>query len=134
MLVGGAAGAELGDGAAVLGLGGELRTRYPGQDTSGPAHDGQSGRGNPRSRPAAAYAPTASGHGHTMATGDTAPDPFSRPAQHGRSRPRGCAASGCGDRHHAGLLPRADGTLRSSPGSQGSAVQEQEEISKCRRR
>ena len=25
--------------------------------------------------------------------------------QHGRSRPRGCAASGCGDRHHAGLLP-----------------------------
>jgi hypothetical protein len=47
-----------------------------------------------------------------MATGDTASDPFSRPAQHGRSRPRGCAASGCGDRHHASLLPRADGTLR----------------------
>ena len=29
---------------------------------------------------------------------------------------------------------RADGTLRSSLGSQGSAVQEQEETSKCRRR
>ena len=39
------------------------------QNTSGPAHDGQSGRGNARSRPAAAYASTASGHGHTMATG-----------------------------------------------------------------
>ena len=77
---------------------------------------------------------SASGHGHTMATGDTAPDPFSRPAQYGRSRPRGCAASGCGDRHHAGLLPRAGGTLRSPPGSQGSAVQKREEISKCRRR
>jgi hypothetical protein len=64
----------------------------------------------------------ASGHGHTMATGDTASDPFSRSAQHGRSRPRGCAASGCDDRHYAGLLPRADGTLRSSPGSQRSAV------------
>jgi DNA-binding transcriptional MocR family regulator len=36
-------------------------------------------------------------------------------------------------RHH-GLLPRADGTLRSPPGSQGSAVQKHEEISKCRRR
>jgi hypothetical protein len=52
-----------------------------------PAHDGQSGRGNPRSRPAAAYASTASGHGHTMATGDTASDPFSRSAQHGRPDP-----------------------------------------------
>jgi NTPase len=50
--------------------------------TSGPAHDGQPGRGNPTSRPAATYASTASGHGHTMATGDTAPDPFSRSAQH----------------------------------------------------
>ena len=68
--------------------------------------------------PAAASASTASGHGHTMATGDTASDPFSRSAQRGRSRPRRCAASGCDDRHHAGLLPRADGTLRSSPGSQ----------------
>ena len=44
-----------------------------------------------------------------MATGDTASDPFSRSAQHGRSRPRGCAASGCDDRHHVGLLPRAVG-------------------------
>ena len=90
--------------------------------------------GNPRSRPAAASASTARGHGHTMATGDTASDPFSRSAQHGRSRPRGCAASGCGDRHHAGLLPGADGTLRSSPTSLTSAVQKQEEISGCRRR
>jgi hypothetical protein len=57
------------------------------QNTSGPAQDGQSGRGNPGSRPAAADASTASGHGHTMATGGTAPDPFSRPAQHGRPRP-----------------------------------------------
>ena len=48
--------------------------------------------------------------------------------------PRGCAASGCDDRHHAGLLPRAHGTLRSPPGSQRSAVQKQEEINKCRRR
>jgi hypothetical protein len=47
---------------------------------------------------------------------------------------RGCAASGCEDRHHADLLPRADGTLRSSPSSQRSAVQKQQEISKCRRR
>jgi hypothetical protein len=47
-----------------------------------------------------------------MATGDTASD----------------------DRQHAGLLPRADGTLRSSPSSQRSAVQKQEEINKCRRR
>ena len=31
---------------------------------------------NPRSRPAAAYASTASGRGHTMATGDTASDPL----------------------------------------------------------
>ena len=61
--------------------------------------------------------------------GSSASDPFSRQAQHGRSRPRGCAASGCnGSRHHAGLLPRADGTLRSSPGSQRSAVQKREEI------
>ena len=90
------------------------------------AHDGQSGRGNPRSRPAAARVSTASGHGHTMATGDIAPDPFSRPAQYGRSRSRRCAASGCDDRHQAGLRPRADGTLRSSPGSQGSAVQKQD--------
>ena len=88
----------------------------------------------PQITPAAAYASTASGHGHTMATGDTASDPFSRSAQHGRSRPRGCAASGCDDRHHADLLPRADGALRSSPSSQRSAVQKQEEISKCRRR
>ena len=51
-------------------------------DTSGPAHDGQPGRGKPTSRPAATYASTASGHGHTMATGDTASDPFSRSAQH----------------------------------------------------
>jgi hypothetical protein len=29
-----------------------------------------------------------------------------------------CAGSGCGDRHHVDLLPRADGTLRSSPSSQ----------------
>ena len=36
--------------------------------------------GNPTSRPAAAYASTASGHGHTMAAGDTASDPFSRSA------------------------------------------------------
>ena len=50
------------------------------------------------------------------------PDPFSWSAQHGRSRPRGCAASGCGDRHHAGLLPRlTDGTLRSSPSTHRSA-------------
>jgi hypothetical protein len=56
-------------------------TPVPDQNTSGPAHDGQSGRANPRSRPAAAYASTASGHGHTMATGDTAPDPSSRSAQ-----------------------------------------------------
>ncbi len=41
---------------------------------------------------------------------------------------RGCAASGCDDRHHVDLLPRADGTLRSSPSSQRSAVQKQEEI------
>ena len=64
-------------------------TPVPRPEHQRPAHDGQSGRGNPRSRPAAAYASTASGHGHTMATGDTAPDPYSRPAQHGRSRPRG---------------------------------------------
>ena len=51
-------------------------TPVPDQNTGGPAHDGQSGRGNPRSRPAAAYASTASGYGHTMATGDTASDPF----------------------------------------------------------
>ena len=94
----------------------------------------QSGRGNPRSRPAATYASTTSGRGHTMASGDTASDLFSQSPQHGRSRPRGCAASGGGDRHHAGLLPRADGTLRSSPSSQRSAVQKQQEISKCRRR
>jgi hypothetical protein len=31
---------------------------------------------------------------------------------------RGCAASGCDDRHHAGLLPRADGTLRSQPSAE----------------
>ena len=77
---------------------------------------------------------SASGHGHTMATGDTASDPFSRSAQHGRSRPRGCAAGGCDDRHHVDLPPRAGGTLRSSPSSQRSAVQKQAEISKCRRR
>ena len=41
------------------------------------------------------------------------------------------AASGCDDRHHVNLLPRADGTLRSPP---SSAVQKQEEISQCRRR
>jgi len=104
------------------------------ENTSGPAHDGQARRGSPTSRPAAAYASTASGHGHTMATVDTAPDPFSRSAQHGRSRPRGCAASGCDDRRHAGLLPRAGGRLRTSPSSQRSVVQKQKEISKCRRR
>ena len=85
-------------------------------------------------RPAAAYASTASGHGHTMATGDTASDPFSQPAQQGVPDPENAPASGCDDRHHAGLLPRADGTLRSSPSSQRSAVQEQEETSTCRRR
>ena len=39
----------------------------------------QSGRGNSTFRPAATYASTASGHGHTMATGDTASDPSPRP-------------------------------------------------------
>jgi len=51
---------------------------YPDQNTSGPAHAGQSGRGDSSARPARAYASTASGHGHTMATGGTASDPFSR--------------------------------------------------------
>jgi len=35
--------------------------------------DGHLGRGNPASRPAAMYASAGSGHGHTMAMGDTAP-------------------------------------------------------------
>jgi hypothetical protein len=52
-----------------------------------------------------------------MATGDTASDPF----WHEAFPTRGWAASGCGDRHHAGLLRQGDGTLRSSPGSQRSA-------------
>jgi len=53
----------------------ESRTyrRYPDQNTIGTAHDGQSGRGNSTSRPAAAYTPAGSGHGHTMDTGDTPP-------------------------------------------------------------
>ena len=56
-------------------------TPVPDQNTSGPAHAGHAGRGNSTSRPAATYASTGSGHGHTMATGDTASDPFSRSAQ-----------------------------------------------------
>jgi hypothetical protein len=56
--------------------------------------------------------------GPTMATGATASDPFSRSAQHGHFRPRRYAASGRDDRHHAGLLPRAEGALRSPPGAQ----------------
>src|ERR1017187_993019 len=53
----------------------ESRTyrRYPDQNTIGTAHDGQSGRGNSPSRPAAAYTPAGSGHGHTTDTGDTPP-------------------------------------------------------------
>jgi len=69
-------------------------TPVPGQNTSGQAHDGQSGRGNPRSRPGAAYASTASGHDHTMATGDTASDPLSRSAQHGRPDPEDVPPAG----------------------------------------
>src|SRR5260221_7174815 len=45
----------------------------------GTGQDGQSGRGNSTARRAATYASTASGHGHTMATGDTASDPSPRP-------------------------------------------------------
>lgn len=43
--------------------------RYPDQNVIGPEQDGQPGRGNSRSRPAATYASTGSGHGHTMAKG-----------------------------------------------------------------
>ena len=64
-----------------------------------------------------------------MATGDTASDPFSRPAQHGRPDPE-VVPQGCDDRHPVDLLPRADGTLRWSPGSHTSAVQKQEEINR----
>ena len=45
------------------------RTRTP---AARRGHDGQSGRGTSTFRPAATYASTGSGHGHTMATGDTA--------------------------------------------------------------
>jgi hypothetical protein len=69
-----------------------------------------------------------------MATGDTTSDPLRGRRNTGVPDPEGCAASGCDDRHHAGLLPRADGTLRSPPSSQKSAVQKRQEISKCRRR
>ena len=91
-------------------------TPVPRPEHQRPAHDGQSGRGNPRSRPAAAYASTASGHGHTMATGDTAPDPFSRSAQQASSRhlvhrqPLGCHP---GKRH---ALPEA---IRARSGPRG---------------
>jgi hypothetical protein len=53
-----------------------------------------------------------------MATGDTAPDPLlAFGATRAFSTP-GCAASGCDDRHHIDLLPRADSMLCSSPSSQ----------------
>ena len=44
----------------------------------------------PQIAAAAAYAPAASGHGHTMATGDTASDSFSRPHNTGVPDPRMC--------------------------------------------
>ena len=42
--------------------------QYPEQDTTGPEHDGQSGRGTLTARPTDAYASTVSRHGHTMDT------------------------------------------------------------------
>ena len=40
--------------------------QYPDQNTTGPEHDGHSGRGTRTARPIDAYASTVSGHGHTM--------------------------------------------------------------------
>src|SRR5205807_7763102 len=53
------------------------------------AHDGQTGRGTSTSRPAATYASTGSGHGHTMATGDSPPriPPRDRVANEARRDP-----------------------------------------------
>ena len=57
----------------------------PGHDASTPTRTpaarrttGSPGAGTPPRRPAATYASTGSGHGHTMATGDTASDPSPR--------------------------------------------------------
>src|SRR5205807_6328745 len=86
-------------------------------------------RGNSTSRPAAAYASTASGHGHTMAMGDTASDPFSRSAQNEARRdpsrstgtPRSCPAhSRAGKPHRQTARPgtrpgRSDSQAVNSP-------------------
>ena len=47
--------------------------QYPDQNTTGPEHDGHSGRGTCTARPIDAYASTVSGHGHTMDMGESPP-------------------------------------------------------------
>jgi len=105
--------------------------------------------GTPTRTPAARQTTRSAGagtpdHGRRVRIGRKRARPYDG---HGRHRPgsllavgairafpaRGCAASGCGDRHDADLLPGADGTFVRPPSSQRSAVQEHEEISKCRR-
>ena len=56
-----------------------VRDHISGSKTGMAGEKEPSRRGNSTWRPAATYASTASGHGHTMATGDTASDPSPRP-------------------------------------------------------
>ena len=77
---------------------------------------------------------SASGHGHTMATGDTASDPLlAAGATRAFPAPRMCRQRLRRPAPRRSAAP-AGGTLRSSPSSQRSAVHKQAEISKCRRR
>jgi hypothetical protein len=69
-----------------------------------------------------------------MATGDTASDLFSRSRNTGVPGPEDVPPAVVATGTTSTCWPRADGTLRSWPSSQRSAVQKQEEISKCRRR
>ena len=100
-------------------------TRTPAaRHTTGGPGAGTPERGRPpcTHRPQAGTAirwPRATRLGSLLAVGATRPFPTPRM---------------CRQRYHVNLLPRADGTLRSSPSSQRSAVQKQEEINKCRRR
>ena len=76
---------------------------YPDQNPIGRRHDGHPARGASTPRPAAAYTSTESGHGHTMATGDTTP--FRTPPRRASTR-------------RPGRGPSHSGTQASSPGHQ----------------
>src|SRR5439155_5749282 len=87
------------------------------QNTSGPAHDGQAGRGTSTFRPADTYASTGSGHGHTMATGDSPPriPPRDRPRNEARrdpSRPAETGKSWPAQRQPGGDIVKEHGQTR----------------------